>query len=60
MDDAQTYLNYPDQRKCFNKLWLSEKLVDKYQKMDYSYIISYDNADGFLKPARLGFVVKNY
>lgn len=37
-----------------------EKLVDKYKKMDYSYIISYDNADGFLKPARLGFVVKNH
>lgn len=38
----------------------NEKLVDKYEKMGYSYITNYDNADGFLKPARLGFVVKNH
>ena len=37
-----------------------EKLIDKYQKMGYNYIINYDDADGFLKPPRLGFVVKNF
>jgi hypothetical protein len=37
-----------------------ESLIDKYQKVGYSYITSYDDAEGFLKPARLGFVVKNF
>ena len=26
MDDAEAYLKFPDQRKWFNKLWLSEQL----------------------------------
>jgi hypothetical protein len=34
-------------------------LVDSYEKMGYNFISSYDNADSFLKPARLGFMVKN-
>jgi hypothetical protein len=42
-------------------IWAGEEiLVDKYQKMGYSYIISYDDADGLLKQPRLGFAVKNY
>jgi hypothetical protein len=36
-----------------------EKMIDKYTKMGYSYIISYDNAEGFLNCPRLGFLVKN-
>jgi hypothetical protein len=42
-------------------IWKDEEnLVDKYQKMGYSYIHSYDNADGFLEIPRIGFMVKNY
>lgn len=42
-------------------IWEDNKeLIDKYKNMGYNYITSYDNADGFLNPARLGFVVKNY
>jgi hypothetical protein len=42
-------------------IWKDEEfLVDKYQKMGYSYIHSYDDANGFLKIPRIGFAVKNY
>jgi hypothetical protein len=42
-------------------IWSGEEyLVDKYEKIGYSYIHSYDNAEGFLKNPRLGFMVKNY
>jgi hypothetical protein len=34
-------------------------LIANYEKLGYSYIESYDDADGFLKPHRIGFVVKN-
>lgn len=33
-------------------------LVDIYESMGYSYIESFDDADGFIKPARIGFMVK--
>lgn len=33
-------------------------LIDIYESMGYSYIESFDNADGFIRPARLGFMVK--
>lgn len=36
-----------------------QKEVDKYITMGYSYIESFDDADGFLHTPRLGFVVKN-
>ena len=36
-----------------------QTLVDKYIRMGYSYINSYDDADGFLTPPRIGFMVKN-
>ena len=36
-----------------------EKFIDKYKKIGYSYIISYDDAEGFLETPRLGFLVKN-
>lgn len=36
-----------------------EEVVDKYTKMGYSYIISYDDAEGFLDLPRVGFLVKN-
>jgi hypothetical protein len=42
-------------------IWKDEEiLVDKYQKMGYSYIYSYDDANGFLEIPRIGFAVKNY
>jgi hypothetical protein len=42
-------------------IWKDEEiLVDKYQKMGYSYIYSYDDANGFLEIPRIGFMVKNY
>ena len=42
-------------------IWQGEEnLVDKYQKMGYNYIISYDNADGFLTTPRIGFAAKNF
>lgn len=37
----------------------SHLVVDKFTQMGYSYIDSYDNADGFLSPARIGFMVRN-
>lgn len=41
-------------------IWLGEEnLVDKYEKMGYSYIHAQENADGFLDITRLGFMVKN-
>ena len=36
-----------------------EEVVDKYTKLGYSYIISYDDAEGFLDLPRVGFLVKN-
>jgi hypothetical protein len=40
-------------------IWKDEEnLVDKYQKMGYSYINSYDDANGFLEIPRIGFIVK--
>lgn len=40
-------------------IWYGEeKLVDKYKKLGYTYLHSYDNADGFLDRPRLGFMVK--
>lgn len=36
-----------------------EEVVDKYTKLGYSYIISFDNAEGFLDTPRVGFLVKN-
>ena len=35
-----------------------EYLIDKYTGMGYTYINSYDDADGFLDTPRLGFMVK--
>jgi hypothetical protein len=35
-----------------------EIIVDKLEKIGYSYKHSYDNADGFLERPRLGFMVK--
>jgi hypothetical protein len=35
-----------------------EKGLDIYTEMGYTYIQSYDDADGFLKTPRLGFMVK--
>lgn len=34
-------------------------LVDSYEKMGYNFINSYEDADKFLLPARIGFMVKN-
>ena len=40
-------------------IWKDRKNdIDKYQKMGYTYIDSPDDADGFLKIPRLGFMVK--
>ena len=36
-----------------------EEVVDKYTKVGYNYIISYDDAEGFLDLPRIGFLVKN-
>jgi hypothetical protein len=36
-----------------------EEVVDKYTKLGYDYIISYDDAEGFLDLPRVGFLVKN-
>lgn len=44
----------------FIPIWEGEEdLVDKYQKMGYSYIHNADDGNGFLDTARIGFVVKN-
>lgn len=47
----------------FNELipvWKGEEyLVDKYTEMGYTYIKSFDNAEGFLDIPRIGFLVKN-
>jgi len=32
----------------------------KYERMGYSYLENYDNADGFLSVPRLGFLVRNH
>jgi hypothetical protein len=40
-------------------IWKDEEyLIDKYTGMGYTYINSYDDADGFLDMPRLGFMVK--
>ena len=40
-------------------IWKDEEyLIDKYTGMGYTYINSYDDADGFLDTPRLGFMVK--
>ena len=36
-----------------------ENMVDKPAFVDYSYISSYDDGDGFLETPRIGFLVKN-
>lgn len=36
-----------------------EKDVDKYLDMGYTYVKSFDDADGFLEVPRLGFMVRN-
>jgi hypothetical protein len=36
----------------------SEIIVDKLKRLGYSYINSYDDADGFLERPRLGFMIK--
>jgi hypothetical protein len=42
-------------------IWENEEfLVDKYEKLGYNYIHNYDDAEGFLEIARLGFMVKNF
>lgn len=41
----------------FIPIW-SKQDVDKYEKLGYSYIESYEDADGFLKTPRLGFMIK--
>lgn len=44
----------------FIPIWEGEQeIVDKLANMGYNYTESYDNADGFLKQARLGFMIKN-
>lgn len=41
-------------------IWKNEHfLVDKYEKMGYSVISSYDDADGHLDVPRIAFAVKN-
>jgi hypothetical protein len=35
-----------------------EKVIDKYLKNGYTYIKSFDDADGFIQTPRLGFIVK--
>ena len=43
----------------FIPVWDGElEVVDKYKKMGYSYIESYDDADGFLNQPRVGFMIK--
>jgi hypothetical protein len=40
-------------------IWESDKnTVDKYKNLGYNYIDNYDNADGFLKNPRIGFMIK--
>jgi hypothetical protein len=40
-------------------IWKDEEyLIDKYQKTGYTYVDSFDDANGFLKTPRLGFMVK--
>lgn len=41
-------------------VWEDNKIIiDKYLKIGYSYIIDYDDAEGFLEIPRIGFLVKN-
>lgn len=41
-------------------VWQDDKItVDKLSRLGYSYLNSYDNADGFLQTPRLGFMIKN-
>lgn len=35
-----------------------DAMIDKLSKLGYSYLHSYDDADGFLKTPRLGFMIK--
>lgn len=43
----------------FIPIWSGEEnMVDKYEKLGYTYIKSYEDADGFLKTPRLGFMIK--
>ncbi len=37
----------------------NEEVIDIYKKLGYNYIISFDNAEGFLYIPRIGFLVKN-
>ena len=42
-------------------IWQNEEyVVDMYRKMGYSYIDSFDDAEGFLDRPRIGFMVKNF
>ena len=50
----------PDYDECI-PIWDDmQKDVDKYLDIGYSYIESFDNADGFLQTPRIGFVVRNF
>lgn len=43
----------------FFPVWEGDEIIiDKLEKMGYTYIHSYDDADGFLEKPRLGFMVK--
>lgn len=43
----------------FIPIWADDELaIDKYKELDYTYLESYDDGDGFLKVPRLGFMVK--
>ena len=35
-----------------------QEMIDNLELMGYTFISSYDDADGFIKPARIGFMVK--
>ena len=77
-DDKEAYVFFPQHRKWFNKLELSERLaspdpnynilipiwaddkkpLDSYVELGYTFIESFDDADGFLEIPRIGFMVK--
>lgn len=41
-------------------IWKGDNItIDKLSRLGYSYITSYDDADGFLKKPRLGFMIKD-
>ena len=50
----------PDPRaNSFFPVWQGDEIVvDKLEKLGYSYINSFEDADGFLEVPRLGFMIK--